>query len=171
MKSVLSCGASASVPANTATASTRVISRCRSDQPNTGRYALCSQVSFSSAPSACSFASCLVVGRMNHDASTGTTVRDTNRDASSEIVTVIAKGRKISPACPPTSPIGRNTATVVRVELVTAPATSLTALMIESRPHSPSPWWRLMFSITTIESSTTRPIATVSAPSVRMLSV
>ena len=110
-------------------------------------------------------------GFMNHDASTGTTVRDTSNDASRAMVTVSANGRNICPAWPPTSPMGRNTATVVSVELVMAPATSLTAPTIEPCPHSPIDWCRLMFSMTTMESSTTRPIATVSAPSVRMLSV
>jgi len=108
---------------------------------------------------------------MNQLASTGTTVRATRSEAASARVTVQAKGRKISPACPPTRPMGANTATVVSVELVTAPATSLTARMIESGPNSPMAWCRLMFSITTIESSTTRPIATVSAAKVRMFRV
>ncbi len=67
--------------------------------------------------------------------------------------------------------MGANTATVVRVEDVTAPATSLTALMIVSRFRGPREAWRLMFSMTTIESSTTRPMATVKAPRVMMLSV
>ena len=74
---------------------------------------------------------------MNQDANTGTTVSETNRDASSATVTATAKGRKMAPAWPPTRPIGRNTATVVRVELVTAPATSRTALVIDFRPNSP----------------------------------
>ena len=38
---------------------------------------------------------------------------------------------------PPTTPIGRKTATVVRVEEVTAPETSLTALRMASRRSSP----------------------------------
>ncbi|OPZ49945.1 MAG: hypothetical protein BWY91_02939 [bacterium ADurb.BinA028] len=108
---------------------------------------------------------------MNHDARTGTTVRETNNDASSAMVTVMANGRNNSPVWPDTNPIGRKTATVVKVEDVTAPATSRTARMIDAGPNSPSPWCRLMFSMTTIESSTTRPIATVRAPRVRMLRV
>ena len=39
---------------------------------------------------------------------------------------VSANGRKSSPTSPPTSAIGRNTATVVSVEAVMAPATSRT---------------------------------------------
>ena len=108
---------------------------------------------------------------MNPEANTGTTVSDTIRDASRATTAATAKGRKISPACPPTRPMGRNTATVVSVDDVTAPLTSLTALMIDLRPNSPSPWCRLMFSITTMESSTTRPTATVNAARVRMFRV
>ena len=107
----------------------------------------------------------------NQYASTGTIVSDTNRDAASAIVTVSANGRNSSPVMSPTRASGRNTATVVRVDAVIAPATSRTADLIASILVSPSPMCRLMFSITTIESSTTRPIAIVSAPSVMMLSV
>ena len=44
------------------------------------------------------------------------------------MATVRANGAKSSPTMPPTSAIGRNTATVVRVEAVMAPATSRTAV-------------------------------------------
>jgi len=86
------------------------------------------------------------------------------------MATVNANGRNSSPTMPPTRPIGRNTATVVTVEAVIAPATSRTAVRTAWDLRSPYDRCRLMFSITTIESSTTRPIATVIAPSVRMLS-
>jgi hypothetical protein len=71
----------------------------------------------------------------------------------------------------PTRASGRKTATVVTVDAVTAPATSFTAARIASRLFSPKLRCRLMFSITTMESSTTRPMAIVSAPSVMMFSV
>lgn len=54
-------------------------------------------------------------------------------------MTVSEKEPKSSPTMPPTRPIGRNTATVVRVEDVTAPATSLTAVMIAASRSSPYP--------------------------------
>jgi hypothetical protein len=76
---------------------------------------------------------------MNHEARTGTTVSATKSEASSAMVTVMANGRNSSPVWPDTSPIGRKTATVVRVEEVTAPATSRTARMIDAGPNSPSP--------------------------------
>jgi hypothetical protein len=110
-------------------------------------------------------------GLRNQNASTGTTVSDTNSDASRATVTVIANDEKICPISPPTRAIGRNTATVVRVEAVTAPATSRTAVMIAWPFSSPYSKCLLMFSRTTIESSTTRPMAIVRAPSVSRFSV
>src|SRR5256885_16001248 len=65
-------------------------------------------------------------GFRNQYASTGTTVSDTSSDASSATVTVIAKGENSSPTNPLTNAIGTNTATVVSVDDVTAPATSRT---------------------------------------------
>ena len=64
---------------------------------------------------------------------------DTTSDASSEMTTVMANGRKNEPDWPPTNPIGANTATVVKVELVMAPATSLTDRTSVPMPVSPRP--------------------------------
>ena len=64
--------------------------------------------------------------RRNQNASTGTIVIDTSSEAPSAIAIVIANGRKSSPTTPETIATGKNTATVVRVEAVTAPATSFT---------------------------------------------
>ena len=52
-------------------------------------------------------------------------VMETSSEASSAKVTVRESGRKNSLTMPPTSPSGKKTATVVRVELVTALATSV----------------------------------------------
>ncbi len=87
------------------------------------------------------------------------------------IDTVTANGRKSCPAMPDTNAMGRNTATVVSVDAVIAPATCRTEATTPSTVSGPSPLRRLMFSMTTIESSTTRPMAMVSAPSVKMLRV
>ncbi len=76
-------------------------------------------------------------GRRNQYDRTGTTVRETSSDASSAAVTVRLKEPNSSPTMPPTRPIGRNTATVVRVEDVTAPATSRTALRMAEWRSSP----------------------------------
>ena len=101
---------------------------------------------------------------------TGTTVSATSRLASSANVTVIANGRKNSEAMPCTKPRGRNTATVVRVLAVIARATSRVAVKAAVWMSSPSCRWRCVFSITTMESSMTRPMAMVRPPSVSMLS-
>ena len=85
-------------------------------------------------------------------------------------MTVTAKGWNSSPDNPPTNASGRNTATVVMVDAVTAVATSLTPSRMATMRSSPSDKCLLMFSTTTIESSTTRPIEMVTAPIVRMLS-
>ena len=108
--------------------------------------------------------------RRNQYANTGTIVIDTSSEAPSATATVIANGRKSSPTTPDTMATGANTVTVVSVDAVTAPATSLTeaktSLGVSVRcPRSR----RLMFSTTTIESSTTRPTATVSAARVKIL--
>jgi hypothetical protein len=112
-----------------------------------------------------------LTGFRNQYASTGTIVSETSSDASSAIVTVNENGRNSSPVMPSTRASGRNTATVVIVDAVIAPATSRTACTIVAALSTPATRCRLMFSMTTMESSTTRPIAIVSAPSVRMLSV
>ena len=109
--------------------------------------------------------------RRNQYDSTGTIVSDTKSDAASAIAVVSANGRKSSPVMSPTRARGRKTAIVVTVDAVIAVATSLTPTRIAVFLSSPRPRCRLMFSTTTIESSTTRPIEIVSAPSVRMLRV
>ena len=149
----------------------------RSVQRMTGRYARCRRVGRSSSsllvggalPAPCAIASGDGAFR-NQYASTGTIVSATNSDAASAIVTVRANGRKSSPVMSLTRASGRKTATVVTVEAVTASATSRTPVLMASSFSSPRPRCRLMFSMTTIESSTTRPIAIVSAPSVMTLS-
>ena len=97
-------------------------------------------------------------------------VSETSSEAISAMAMVRANGRNSSPVDPLTNEIGKKTATVVMVDAVMAPATSRTAPTMVSALSTPATRWRLMFSITTIESSTTRPIAMVRAPRVRMLS-
>lgn len=75
--------------------------------------------------------------RRNQYDSTGTTVSETSREASSAAVMVSENEPKSWPTMPPTRPMGRKTATVVRVAEVTAPATSLTAVMIAAWRSSP----------------------------------
>ncbi len=117
-----------------------VSQRRRVAKPMTGTYARCSGLrsSFSSASRRTASGSRpSPAGLRNQYASTGITVSETSSDASSATVTVIANGAKSSPTSPPTRAIGENTATVVIVEAVTAPATSLTAVTIASVRSSP----------------------------------
>ena len=75
--------------------------------------------------------------RRNQYESTGTIVSATNSEETIAIVTVSANGANSSPTNPPTNAMGRNTATVVRVDEVTAPATSRTPARMASRFGSP----------------------------------
>ena len=79
---------------------------------------------------------------MSRYASTGTTVSAQMSEASSANVTVNAKGRKNWLTMPPTKPSGRNTATVVRVLAVIAPATSFGPLSDAVIRSSPIARWR-----------------------------
>ncbi len=75
--------------------------------------------------------------RRNQYESTGTIVSATSSEESIAIVTVNANGANSSPTMPPTSAIGRNTATVVSVDDVIAPATSRTAVRMACTFSSP----------------------------------
>ena len=96
-------------------------------------------------------------------------------DTSSEATSAMRHGDRERPEQLPGDAgdhaTGRNTATVVRVDAVTAPATSVTEATMSPGVSGSGPVSRrLMFSITTIESSTTRPTATVIAARVKMFS-
>ena len=72
---------------------------------------------------------------------------------------------------PPVKPSGRNTTTVITVAAKMATDTSRVPVMMAVFLSPPSCTCRKMFSSTTIELSTTRPMATVKPESVMMLSV
>ena len=95
-------------------------------------------------------------------------------EMSSEIITamhnVIANSRNIWPIVPPCSSKGMNTATSDRLMVSTVKPTSRAPSSAACRRGMPSSMWRAMFSSTTMASSTTKPVATVSAISVRLLS-
>ncbi len=101
---------------------------------------------------------------------TGTMVRDTTSDASSEIATVIANGSKNWPTIPPMKAIGRHTATVVSEVDSTGDATWVAPTRAASRGGNPRCSWLNEFSRTTMASSTTRPMAIVSPARVMMFS-
>ena len=82
-----------------------------------------------------------------------------------------ANGLNISPTEPDTNTSGKNTTIVTRVDDIIGLNTSLVALIIKFSPLSfsfGSDNLLNIFSTTTIESSITRPIATVNAPKVRI---
>jgi hypothetical protein len=86
------------------------------------------------------------------------------------MVTVTEKGRKNLLITPPSVPIGKKTATVVKVLDTTGAQTSVVPLRAASVGLSPRCRCRYEFSRTTIASSTIRPIAIVRPASVSTLS-
>ena len=92
------------------------------------------------------------------------------KDDSIEYTTANTIGNINFPITPDTRPIGRKTATVVKVEEVIATATSFVASRIISLERFLCNR-RKIFSMTTMLSSTRRPTATAKPPSVRVLSV
>ncbi len=94
-------------------------------------------------------------------------------ETSTATVSVAARAAKNCPTTPWSRPSGRNTTTVVMVDVVTGQISSCTAArMAASRPPpARSSRWRAMFSVTTTASSITRPIAIAIAPRVIRLNV
>jgi hypothetical protein len=84
---------------------------------------------------------------------------------------VIESAAKNCPTTPWRSRRGRKTTTVVIVDVVTGRISSCTASRIAALRSAVSARWRTMFSVTTTESSITRPIAIAIAPSVMRLNV
>ncbi len=74
--------------------------------------------------------------------STGISVSATKSDANREMVTVTENGRKKRLMIPPTTPMGRNTATLVRVLEITAEETSVAPCRAASLGLSPCCRWR-----------------------------
>ncbi len=97
-------------------------------------------------------------------------VTATTSEASRLKVTVRAWSRKSCPAMPSTKTMGRNTATVVRVEATTAPPTSAVPLMAAAYRDCPICFLRKIDSSTTIELSTSMPMPRVNPPSDMMFS-
>src|SRR5699024_1728449 len=101
---------------------------------------------------------------MNQYANTGTMVSATMVEPTMAKTTVSANGRKSSPAMPSTNRIGTNTMTVTTVEEITADETSPVALVMVLAFDSPLGAClrcRMMFSMTTIESPTMRPMVII----------
>ena len=93
-------------------------------------------------------------------------------EITSEIITaalrVTANSRNSRPTCPPMNSSGMNTATSDRLIDSTVKPTSLAPSSAAFMRSMPASTWRLVFSSTTMASSTTKPVATVSAISDRL---
>ena len=101
----------------------------------------------------------------------GTSVSAIIRLAAREYVTVKAISAKSCLVIPSTKTIGANTQTVVRVDEVIAAATSLAPAIAAFLGGTPSLLILKMFSITTMELSTSMPTATARPDSDIILSV
>ncbi len=95
------------------------------------------------------------------------------RETSSEIITaadrVTANSRNSRPTCPPMNSSGMNTATSEMLIDNTVKPTSRAPSRAAEKRSIPCSRWRLVFSRTTMASSTTKPAATVRAIRLRLL--
>ncbi len=113
-----------------------------------------------------------VSGVMSFRARSGVTVRETRNEAKSEIEIVNVSGMKRSLIWPSRNTVGTKTMIVVIVAEKIGMATSRAASSTARRRSVPGiARCRLMFSSSTIESSTSRPTARARPPSVKTLSV
>ena len=100
------------------------------------------------------------------------TVREIRNEANSEIEIVKVSGMNRSFVCPSRNTVGTNTMMVVMVAAKIGMATSRAASSTALRRGVPGMLrCRLMFSSSTIESSTSRPTARARPPSVKTLRV
>ena len=99
----------------------------------------------------------------------GVSVSATRLDSTTALTTVRESSTKTRPIWPGRKISGTNTATTVAVVAMTAKNTCRVPRIAASVRGSPSSMRRWMFSSTTIESSTTSPMTSTSASSVRML--
>ncbi len=93
-------------------------------------------------------------------------------EITSEIITaadsVTANSRNSRPTWPPMNSRGMNTATSDRLIDSTVKPTSRAPCSAAVKRSMPASMWRLVFSSTTMASSTTKPVATVSAIRLRL---
>ena len=98
----------------------------------------------------------------------GVALSETTSETMMAMERVRANSRKMRPTIPPISRIGRKTAISERLMEMTVKLTSRAPSMAASKRAMPASTWREMFSSTTMASSTTKPVATVSAISERL---
>jgi hypothetical protein len=101
--------------------------------------------------------------------SMGVVVSDMTSEISTDTDSVTANSRNSRPICPSMNSSGMNTATSERLIESTVKPTSRAPRSAASTRPMPASMWRLVFSSTTMASSTTKPVATVSAIRLRLL--
>ncbi len=98
----------------------------------------------------------------------GVVVSETTSEISTDTDSVTPNSRNSRPAWPPMNSSGMNTAISDRLIDSTVKPTSLAPTSAAWKRSMPCSMWRLVFSSTTMASSTTKPVATVSAIRLRL---
>ena len=101
----------------------------------------------------------------------GVVVRDTTIETSTAVASTTENSRNSRPTMPPMKRMGMKTATSESEMEMTVKPTSRAPRRAARSGVSPSSMRRTMFSSTTMASSTTKPVATVSAMRERLSSV
>ena len=96
-------------------------------------------------------------------------VSDTSIDIAIDTDKVTENSRNKRPTIPPISSSGINTATSDTLMVSTVKPTSRAPASAACTREAPRSRWRMMFSTTTIASSTTNPVAMVNAINDRLL--
>ena len=90
-------------------------------------------------------------------------VRETNRETPMATLSVTANSRKRRPTMPGNMRMGMKTATSEALIESTVKPISLAPSMVAAKGFIPPSIWRAMFSMTTMASSTTKPVEMVRA--------
>ena len=98
----------------------------------------------------------------------GVVVSDTTIDTRMAADMTMANSRKKRPTMPPMNQMGTNTAISDRLMDTTVKPISRAPSSAACSALLPRSMWRMMFSSTTMASSTTKPVTTVSAMSERL---
>ena len=98
----------------------------------------------------------------------GVVVSEISSEISTAADSVTANSRNSRPVCPPMNSRGMNTATSDRLMESTVKPTSRAPSSAALKRSMPASMCRLVFSSTTMASSTTKPVATVSAIRLRL---
>ena len=98
----------------------------------------------------------------------GVVVSETTSETRTAMESTTANSRKSRPMMPPIRRMGMNTATSEMLIDRTVKPISRAPVIAASSGGMPCSRWRMTFSTTTMASSTTKPVATVSAISDRL---